>query len=556
MMKKRVLLISLLALFVGMSADATFWTVEPVYSGGFGAGDASITLNSLGIPSVSFTANSGLYVATKVLDGWTTEFVAQVGYWGGWSSIACDSAGHLCVAFADTSGLTAYLKYAVKSSGGWAVETVDDMGWLPDCVSLAIMPSGEPCIAYCKTVGDYPNMSHYVCFARRIGTNNWIKQSIASVGNVTGPSLAIAPDGTRYVTFTDTLSGELKVAICGGSTWLISRIDGTIENPCVGYTSVCLQPNGKPAVAYFKDFSTSLALKYARMTGAAWLTEVAKVLERGGPCQCAIALTSGGIPIIGYPDPGTNVFVDTWKSGGRWLTETIDESINSGFSPRFCMSGLGEVYAVYFDNDRWNVYFARAFVSRSVAEIKSLPNGTTVQISGVLATSSRYELENLLYAQEADRSCGIQLRFSADVPPVVRGMVLDLQGELTTISGERAIIDPALVCIGNGTAPKPISMSNRSVGGGTMGLQQGVLGSSGLNNIGLLVQTWGRVVSSESPIFKIDDGFGRGIRCYAPGISLPAVGTYVLITGISSCEQDSQGLNSLLRVRNINDIRN
>lgn len=555
-MNKRVLLIPLLTLFVGMSADATFWTVEPVYSGGFGAGDASITLNSLGIPSVSFTANSGLYVATKVLDGWATEFVAQVGYWGGWSSIACDSAGRLSVAFADTSGLTAYLKYAVKSSGAWAIEIVDDMGWLPDYVSLATMPSGEPCIAYCKTVGDYPNTSQYVCFARRIGTNNWVKQTIASAGNVCGPSLAIAPDGTRHVAFTDTASGELKVAISNGSSWLVSRIDGTIENPCVGYTSVCLQPNNKPAVAYFQDLSTDLRLKYARMTAAGWLTETARILEREGPCQCAIALTSGGIPIIGYSDPGTNVFVDTWKSGGRWLTETIDESTNSGFSPRFCISGLGEVYAVYFDKDRWNVYFARAFVPRSIAEIKSIPNGSTVQISGVVAASGRGELQNLLYVQEADRSCGVQLRFSADIPLVTRGMVLDVQGEITSVSGERAIVDPALVCIGNGTPPKPVSMCTRNVGGGTMGLQQGVLGSSGLNNIGLLVQTWGRVVSSESPVFKIDDGFGPGVRCYAPGISLPDVGTYVLITGISSCEQGDQGLNSLIRVRNINDIRN
>ena len=64
--------------------------------------------------------------------------------------------------------------------------------------------------------------------------------------------------------------------------------------------------------------------------------------------------------------------------------------------------------------------------------------------------------------------------------------------------------------------PLALGMNNRSLGGGAFGLQAGVSGGVGLNNIGLLVKAWGRVteVDPVSPPawFKIDDGSGRGIK--------------------------------------------
>jgi hypothetical protein len=537
-------------------SNAAFWDVEPVYTGGFGAGDVSLAVDSLDIPVVSFAANGALYVAVKTLYEWNTEFVAEVGYWGGWSSLAFDASGHLCTAFVDASGTTAYLKYAVKSSGTWVVETVDDMGWLPNYVSLAFAPSGEACIAYSKTVGTYPNFMYYVCFAYRVGANNWVKQNVAAIGGITGPSLAITSDGTRYITFIDKASGQLKLAVSTGSTWLITGLDGSLTNPVVGYASICLA-NNKPVVAYFKDLTSNLALRYAYTTGDRWVIETARSLARGGPCHCAVVATPAGIPVIGYSDPATGAFVETWKCGGGWFTKIIDESYNTGFSPRFRVTASGdEIYAAYFDNQDWNVYFARAYTPRSINEVKSIPDGTPVQLSGVVVSNARGELGNLIYVQHADRSCGIRLWFSSDVPSVARGMVLDIQGELATIAGERSLVDPGLLHISDLSEPKPLAMLNRDVGGGALGFQQGVSGASGLNNMGLLVSTWGRVLSSSSGSFVIEDGSGVQLKCYAPNIDLPSVGSYVKVTGISSCELTGTGLRRLLRVRDSSDVVN
>ena len=60
--------------------------------------------------------------------------------------------------------------------------------------------------------------------------------------------------------------------------------------------------------------------------------------------------------------------------------------------------------------------------------------------------------------------------------------------------------------------------------------QQGIIGAFGLNNTGLLVRTWGRIVERD-PTWS-----------------------YVGVTGISSCEKDGTELHSVLRVRTQSDI--
>jgi len=103
------------------------------------------------------------------------------------------------------------------------------------------------------------------------------------------------------------------------------------------------------------------------------------------------------------------------------------------------------------------------------------------------------------------------------------------------------------------TEIKPVMMSNRAVGGGQLNeYTPGVAGGIGLNNIGLLVRTWGTVtyVDAVNKFFYIDDGSrlndmsgihgAVGLRVsysgLAPGVTFtpPSVGELVAVTGISS----------------------
>ncbi len=119
--------------------------------------------------------------------------------------------------------------------------------------------------------------------------------------------------------------------------------------------------------------------------------------------------------------------------------------------------------------------------------------------------------------------------------------------------------------------PAPLAMTNRDVGGGrlneyTPGVQDGV----GMNNIGLLIRTWGNVtyVDLVNKFFYINDGAGRndgsgyvGLRVsydnLAPGntITPPAQDSYVAVTCISSTWLNGSGqIQPNLRPRRQSDI--
>jgi hypothetical protein len=83
----------------------------------------------------------------------------------------------------------------------------------------------------------------------------------------------------------------------------------------------------------------------------------------------------------------------------------------------------------------------------------------------------------------------------------------------------------------------------------------------GLNNLGLLVRIWGRVASSDTGVFYVDDGSGLecepgkvGVKVLCGSLTPPQAGSYVQATGISSCEQIGTDYVRVIRVRKSADI--
>jgi hypothetical protein len=124
----------------------------------------------------------------------------------------------------------------------------------------------------------------------------------------------------------------------------------------------------------------------------------------------------------------------------------------------------------------------------------------------------------------------------------------------------------------------PIYMSNKTIGGGDMNLYtKGVAGGSGVNNIGLLIKTFGKVtyVNTTSQFFYIDDGWGKtttlpapdsctvqGIRVSyggladgVPAITPPLVDNYVAVTGIVSTVMVSTLVQPNVRARRGDDVQ-
>ena len=435
----RYLLITAIFVAAAVGARAAYWDVELVYDGELGSGDACLAVSPANIPSVSYAAGGILYRAEKIVGGWRHEPVAQVGFWGGLSSIAFSRVGQPCIAFVDASDpLTNYLRYAYKTLS-WTIETVQDIGWLGDQVSLAINGSGEACIAYCRTEGS----NTYLSFARRLGPNSWVAQDIAPVEAVTGPALAFDATGTAHIAFAD--AGLLKVASGVGGGWTIRTVDGGPTNPAVARPSITIQPNGRPALAYFVTGPTSSQLRLAVFDGQSWTIQTAAIADPLAAGHCSVCVTESGMPMICFQDPATRSLKNAWRTDSTWVTEFVDPAPGSGVCPSMKRDGLGNVEVAYFDDQDYNVKFAWAIAPRTVSDAKSLPDGRLVQISGIVASSASDEFDHVLYAQDPDRICGIRLQFTNVVPNVSRGDVLDIQGTLTTVDGERAIQDPLVV---------------------------------------------------------------------------------------------------------------
>ncbi|MGC8861248.1 MAG: hypothetical protein ACP5R5_00575, partial [Armatimonadota bacterium] len=211
--------------------------------------------------------------------------------------------------------------------------------------------------------------------------------------------------------------------------------------------AITIQPNGRPALAYFLSSSSSSELKMASYDGNSWSTQTVAIGDALTLGHCSICVTGSGMPLICYQDPATSSLKNAWKAGSTWLTEFVDPAPYNGTCPSMKLDGLGNVEVAYFDTWSYNVKFAWAIAPRTISDAKSLPDGQLVQISGIVASTDSGDFDRLLYAQDADRVSGIRLQFSGQAPDITRGDILDVQGVLTTVGGERAIQDPLVAAL-------------------------------------------------------------------------------------------------------------
>ena len=167
------------------------------------------------------------------------------------------------------------------------------------------------------------------------------------------------------------------------------------------------------------------------------------------------------------------------------------------------------------------------------------------------------------YVQEIDGSAGMRLMFQNGPPSGAEaGKRILIDGVTFTAQIEKVImVSSAQVTTGG--PQRVVAMPIRSVGGGDWYWdiimhtgQQGVVGGIGLNNIGLLVKTWGKYTKVNDTTFTLDDGSGNPLKCVVPsGVTLQTDWTYVVATGVSSIDViDGQPIR-VLRLRIQDDVQ-
>lgn len=235
-------------------------------------------------------------------------------------------------------------------------------------------------------------------------------------------------------------------------------------------------------------------------------------------------------------------------------------------------------YDIYTGYGRVNAYRALTQIVQQVTTIsqaKSATVGAPVSLSGVVLSTSSGEIANRLYVQTANRANGILLYFPGTVPAGLSdGDAVDVNGTVGVVSGEVAITNATVTKRADpNKKPSALGMNGQTTGGGAFGNQAGVVNqysyprkmAAGVNNIGLLIRTAGKVRQVGTDWFYLDDGSNlddgtgnTGIYVYVGmAIVRPNTGKNVVVTGISSCEilPGSPVARRVLRPRRQSDIK-
>lgn len=231
-------------------------------------------------------------------------------------------------------------------------------------------------------------------------------------------------------------------------------------------------------------------------------------------------------------------------------------------------SSIGQSAAGFVSNDtclHWVGFWAgdlpEPVVPPSISAAKALRDGTYVSIGGRIATTSEGDFSGFFYIEEEDRSSGIRVAVSGAVSGLLQGSVVNVIGTLgTTAEGERCLTGPVVIIVGTHTPLMPLGMPNRSVGGGDWGApplgQYGVSDGAGVNNVGLLIETWGRVTEVGTGYMLITDGSGDAIRVSTAGLSaIPQVNDYISVVGISSLHKPASDRLRYVLPRGNADLR-
>jgi hypothetical protein len=181
-------------------------------------------------------------------------------------------------------------------------------------------------------------------------------------------------------------------------------------------------------------------------------------------------------------------------------------------------------------------------------------------------TSVSANYSGCFYIQEASRASGIRVDSGATVSVE---QTVQVFGRLALLDGcERVLVNCKVVPGTMGPTIKPLFMVTRAAGGGDWNpYAPGITDASGLNNIGLLICTTGRITYAGTDHFYIDDGselrdgtltgteanIGVRVICDPAGYS---VGDCLEVTGIGSCfRTPSDDIARRILARGSEDVR-
>lgn len=336
-------------------------------------------------------------------------------------------------------------------------------------------------------------------------------------------------------------SGALTVTVPLSGQWYLHVTGYNADNVASGtYTYGSF--NCDLSVPYIEGVTADAYADAAGQLSASW---TASDDESGiAECQYAVGTTAENLgSVVGWTSTGVS---NSATTSGIVLTPGTAYYI--GVKAK---NGAGTWSAAAVSEK----VVAASVVTR-IADAKSRPDGVALILKLKPVTANFGES---FYMEETDRSSG--LKVEATSPE--EGSLADVGGILATVNGERVLTLALAKGVSAGEVLTPVFVRNINIGGVPLNkYTPGVYGGIGLNNIGLLIKTAGRVIRLESGCMYIDDGSAAVDALGAHGVKvltsalrdIPSLDDYIVICGISSTEQSQKGVNRLIKPRRDSDM--
>jgi hypothetical protein len=306
-----------------------------------------------------------------------TPFVAWEDYSGGVSAV-----------FVRRWNGSSWEEVGVGSASGGGIS--GDTGGSPE-PALAIAPNGTPYVVW---HGD--GTGGLEIFVRRWNGSIWeeVGAGSASGGGISNTeglsqnaSVAVAPDGTPYVAWSDPNDGDHEIYIrrWSGSSWeevgAGSASGGGISNDTrhSAFPSVAISTSGMPYVAWEQN-TTIYILQWS---GSAW-EEVGTGSASGGGISGydgysfspSLAIEPGGLPYVAWvneSDGSYEIFVRRWNGAfweevgaGSASGGGISDNPGESFAPSMAIGPDGIPYVAWFDlSDGYAQIYVRRWLGLS-----------------------------------------------------------------------------------------------------------------------------------------------------------------------------------------------
>lgn len=313
------------------------------------------------VPVIAYhdASRRDLKLARRTLAGWAIETVdgeaarpGQVSAAGAHASMVLDAGGHPHVAYQSSDGL----RWAAFDGNNWTYRKLNTSGG-PIGISLALDHESHAHIAYLDLTEGSRFALHYVHWDGAGWDYN--HQFVSSeVWNVTysGTSRALALDsaGVPHIVFYSSTTGQLRLASLDAppdssdARWGIQDVTGATS---AAYPSLCLNTNDRPRIAF--QVRTDGDLAYAWPDGDEWQMTI---VDDGGPqnhnvgANTCLVLDSQGGPHITYWDATVARVKYARLAGSTWRTEVVEGGELVGwFSTSVALDEGGAAHASYYE---------------------------------------------------------------------------------------------------------------------------------------------------------------------------------------------------------------